>query len=65
MLRPDRGETGRAILARTDVGELERSRVAAGMISRWNRACAAVEDGKTAPAEVRRVLGVSALDHAG
>jgi type II secretory ATPase GspE/PulE/Tfp pilus assembly ATPase PilB-like protein len=65
MLLPDRGEIGRAILARTDVGELERCALAAGMVSRWNRACAAVEDGKTAPAEVRRVLGVSALNHAG
>jgi general secretion pathway protein E len=65
MLLPDRGETGRAILARTDVGELERVALAAGMVSRWNRACAAVEDGRTAPVEVRRVLGVSALDHAG
>ena len=29
------------------------------MISRWERACLAVEEGLTSPAEVRRVLGVS------
>jgi type II secretory ATPase GspE/PulE/Tfp pilus assembly ATPase PilB-like protein len=61
MLLPDRGEVGRAILARTDVGEIERRAVAAGMVSRWERAHAAVEAGRTSPAEVRRVLGVAPL----
>ena len=32
--------------------------VEAGMIDRWQRACAAVEAGLTSPEEVRRVLGV-------
>ena len=27
------------------------------MITRWHRACRAVDDGCTSPAEVRRVLG--------
>ncbi len=31
------------------------------MIDRWERACAAVEDGITSPAEVRRVLGVATI----
>ena len=28
------------------------------MIDRWERACVAVEEGLTSPAEVRRILGV-------
>ena len=31
----------------------------AGMVGRWQRACQAIEDGLTSPAEVRRVLGFS------
>jgi type II secretory ATPase GspE/PulE/Tfp pilus assembly ATPase PilB-like protein len=58
MLLPDSDEVGRAVLARADVRQLERIAVAAGMVHRWARACAAVEAGLTAPAEVRRVLGV-------
>jgi type II secretory ATPase GspE/PulE/Tfp pilus assembly ATPase PilB-like protein len=59
MLLPDLGTIGPAILARTDVGEIERRALDAGMVSRWQRAAEAVESGRTAPAEVRRVLGVS------
>jgi type II secretory ATPase GspE/PulE/Tfp pilus assembly ATPase PilB-like protein len=59
MLLPDSDEFGRAVLARSDVRTLERIAVDAGMIPRWERACAAVEEGLTSPAEVRRVLGVT------
>ncbi len=59
MLLPDSDEIGRAILARDDVRRLERIAAEAGMIHRWERACAAVEAGVTSPAEVRRTLGVA------
>ena len=59
MLIPDQGDLGQAILERTDVGSLEQRAVQSGMVTRWERACHAVEDGSTSPAEVRRVLGVS------
>ncbi len=57
LLSADDGELGRAILDRSDVVELERLAIAAGMTSRWQRAVAAVEAGVTSPAEIRRVLG--------
>ena len=59
MLVPDASELGRAILSRTDVARLEQMAVQAGMVTRWDRACRAIEAGLTSPAEVRRVLGVS------
>jgi type II secretory ATPase GspE/PulE/Tfp pilus assembly ATPase PilB-like protein len=52
-------ELGHAILERRDAAELERLAVAAGMVTRWDRAVQAVEAGWTSPAEIRRVLGVS------
>jgi type II secretory ATPase GspE/PulE/Tfp pilus assembly ATPase PilB-like protein len=58
MLLPASDELARAILARSDVPQLERIAVGAGMIHRWERACAAVEAGLTSPAEVRRTLGL-------
>jgi type II secretory ATPase GspE/PulE/Tfp pilus assembly ATPase PilB-like protein len=58
MLIVGQTELGRAILGRSDAGALERLAVAAGMITRWRRACQAVESGATSPAEVRRVLGL-------
>jgi type II secretory ATPase GspE/PulE/Tfp pilus assembly ATPase PilB-like protein len=57
MLSPDRTDVGRAILSRTDTSRLEELAVAAGMVSRWERARQAVEAGLTSPAEIRRVLG--------
>ncbi|HEV3163892.1 MAG TPA: GspE/PulE family protein [Isosphaeraceae bacterium] len=59
VLVPDQGELGRAILSRTDVPQLESLAVETGMITRWQRACRAIEAGLTSPAEVRRVLGFS------
>ena len=58
LLLPDHEEVGRAVLARADVRRLECVAVEAGMISRWDRAVQAVEEGRTSAAEVRRVLGV-------
>jgi general secretion pathway protein E len=59
MLIPESDELARAVLARSDVRTLERIAAEAGMIPRWERACAAVEDGLTSPAEIRRILGVA------
>ncbi len=50
---------GRAILTRTDSGSLEHIAVAAGMQTILQRATAAVQEGRTSPVEVRRVLGPS------
>ncbi len=55
----DATELGRAILSKSDAGELERLAAASGMKTRWQRAVAAIEEGLTSPAEVRRVLGFS------
>jgi type II secretory ATPase GspE/PulE/Tfp pilus assembly ATPase PilB-like protein len=52
-------ELGAAILERCDAAELERRAVQTGMVTRWVRAVAAVESGRTSPAEIRRVLGCS------
>ena len=60
MLTPGRTELGRAILSRCDTARLEQLAVESGMVTRWQRACRAVEQGRTSPAEVRRVLGFSA-----
>jgi general secretion pathway protein E len=59
MLNPTRTELGRAILSRCDTAQLERLTVQSGMITRWQRACQAVDAGLTSAAEVRRVLGFS------
>lgn len=62
MLLPEAGELGPAILARHDVGALERIALEAGMVGRWTRASQAVEEGLTSPGEVRRVLGLADTD---
>jgi type II secretory ATPase GspE/PulE/Tfp pilus assembly ATPase PilB-like protein len=59
MLSPERSELGRAILSRSDASQLEQLAVAAGMTSQYNRACRAIAEGRTSPAEVRRALGFS------
>ena len=59
MLTLARTELGRAILSRSDSATIERLAVESGMVTRWQRACRAVENGSTSPAEVRRVLGFS------
>ena len=59
MLNAEPTELGRAILSRSDAATLQRLAVEAGMVTRWQYACRAVEAGVTSAAEVRRVLGVS------
>ncbi len=59
MLLPEQDDLAPAILARSDVRELERVAVKSGMIDRWERACAAVEAGLTSPEEIRRILGLA------
>jgi type II secretory ATPase GspE/PulE/Tfp pilus assembly ATPase PilB-like protein len=59
MLLPEQDHLAQAILARSDVRELEQIAVQAGMINRWERACTAVEAGLTSPEEVRRILGLA------
>ena len=59
MLTAERTELGRAILSRSDAAALEQLAVEAGMVTRWQRALEAVRGGRTSPAEIRRVLGVS------
>jgi general secretion pathway protein E len=61
LLLPETDELARAVLACSDVRQLEQAAVAAGMIDRWERACTAVEQGLTSPAEVRRILGVATI----
>ncbi|MGE0533372.1 MAG: GspE/PulE family protein [Pirellulales bacterium] len=60
LLRLDDPELGRAILERADAPRLEALAVAAGMTTSYARAVAAVAEGITSPAEVRRVFGFSA-----
>jgi type II secretory ATPase GspE/PulE/Tfp pilus assembly ATPase PilB-like protein len=52
-------EVARTVLSSSDVPTIERMASEAGMIDRWQRACQAVNEGRTSPAEVRRVLGFS------
>ena len=59
MLALSRSELARAVLAHCDTPTIERLAAEAGMIGRWSRACRAVDQGLTSPAEVRRVLGFS------
>ncbi len=57
LLTVERNDLGRAILSRSDAAALEELAVASGMVSRWDRAIAALQAGVTSPAEIRRVLG--------
>jgi general secretion pathway protein E len=59
MLTLEESPLASAVLARADVAQLEQLAVRGGMVDRWSRALAAVEQGATSPAEVRRVLGFS------
>ena len=61
MLPPLAGELAAAIKNRRDASELSLIAVASGMTPLFVRACAAVEQGQTDPAEVRRVLGFTEL----
>jgi type II secretory ATPase GspE/PulE/Tfp pilus assembly ATPase PilB-like protein len=57
LLPPLTGSLNSAILERRDATELGRLTRAAGMVTVFERACAAVEAGLTDPTEIRRVLG--------
>lgn len=57
MIFPERGALGAAVLERVDTDRLEAAARRDGAVSRWRRAAEAVEQGRTTPAEVRRVLG--------
>lgn len=57
MLPPLEQELGAAVLARVDARVLARLAQAGGMVPLVARGIAAVEDGATDPAEIRRVLG--------
>jgi len=59
MLDLDADRVGRAVLDRRETPVLERVAIEAGMTSRWQRALAALEAGRTSPAEVRRTMGFS------
>lgn len=59
MLTLSRTELAMAVLNRCDTPTIERLADESGMTGRLARACRAVEDGLTSPAEVRRVLGFS------
>ncbi len=61
LLSPDQTEIGRAILSRNDTPQLEALAQQAGMVTRWQRAVAAINSGLTSPLEIRRVLGLSSL----
>ena len=57
MLTLSRGDLASAILTHSETAVIDRLAAEAGMTSRWQRACHAVDQGLTSPAEVRRVLG--------
>jgi type II secretory ATPase GspE/PulE/Tfp pilus assembly ATPase PilB-like protein len=60
FLDPSRAVLSRAVLARSDAGELQRLAVAEGLQTCFSRALQSVAGGSTSPAEVRRVFGPSA-----
>lgn len=57
MLTLNRTKVRQTILAHRDSNEIEAAALESGMNSRWQMATAAVNAGKTSPAEVRRILG--------
>ena len=59
MLEPEPAGLGPAILGRADVRRIEALALEAGMVGRWDRARRAVVEGRTSPAEIRRVCGFS------
>jgi len=59
LLIPEAGGLGQGILSRSAAAELERLAIEGGMVTQFARACQAVGEGITSPAEVRRVLGFS------
>ena len=58
ILIPNHPEIRHAIHSQADVNQLETIALRTGLVSLFQRACAAVEEGLTDPSEVRRVLGI-------
>ena len=58
LLRPDQPGVGRAVLSRTDSDEIQRQATSSGMTTLYDRALQAAAEGKTSPAEIRRVFGL-------
>lgn len=65
MLSIERNDLRRAILSRADAATLEYLAVTSGTVTRWQRACDAVCDGRTSPAKVCRVLGFGQVGDGG
>jgi type II secretory ATPase GspE/PulE/Tfp pilus assembly ATPase PilB-like protein len=65
QLPPLVGDLGEAVISRRDSHELARLATAAGMTAIAERAAAAVAEGQTDIAEVRRVLGLAAATGSG
>ena len=59
LLLLDHDGIAQAILTRRDARQLELLAKDSGMITRWQRAITALEQGITSPTEIRRVLGFS------
>jgi type II secretory ATPase GspE/PulE/Tfp pilus assembly ATPase PilB-like protein len=59
MLEPEQSEMGRGILERNDSASLERLAREAGMVTQFDRACHAVEEGLTSPEELIRIFGAA------
>lgn len=62
---PAHNDAAGSVLARGPAGGRETVAAEAGLVTRWERARAAVETGATSPAEVRRVLGFDDDTHRG
>ncbi|MCA9013766.1 MAG: type II/IV secretion system protein [Planctomycetaceae bacterium] len=63
MLQPNQVDVANAILNQADATALHQLAVQSGMRTQWDRALEAVNRGITSPAEVRRVLGMTRLEH--
>lgn len=62
LLRPDEAAVGRAIINRREANEIQAIAIQSGFSSIGQRALAAINDGRTSPIEVRRVLGFRTLE---
>jgi type II secretory ATPase GspE/PulE/Tfp pilus assembly ATPase PilB-like protein len=58
ILIPNHPSISHAVRSHADVNQLETIALRTGLVSLFERACVAVEEGLTDPSEVRRVLGI-------
>ncbi|WP_339731002.1 GspE/PulE family protein [uncultured Gimesia sp.] len=63
MLQPNQVDVANAILNQADASALHQLAIQSGMRTQWDRALEAVNKGITSSAEVRRVLGMTRLEH--